>query len=137
MGTALTIAEAQDRVVAPLPKKIVSEANRIVTTVLRAPDLYEHMDENGRLPVDEDGRMVVPPNWTKRDVKVAIDSLLPKSKAPVYVDVAIRTVENNARLVSAQKQGQQITLNVQKLIVPVTQQRSYEVIDVTCEEKDR
>lgn len=99
-GTLIPAPNRAAAVIRKTERRIVSRAERTVAAALRASEI-------------EDGACAPPEGMTEREFRVARDARLPKSKAPMYLEIAEKVLQTNAKLEAARRErAPQQVLNI-------------------------
>ncbi len=122
-STALIQATEAERKVSTFQERIVAKAQETLEAAARAPELVE---------VE-----TLPPGWSsKREFVIATHALQTKRNAPVYLDLAARTIDSDARL----KSGNPAPAVLNMLVVNYQQgappEKQMPVIEVQDEKHD-
>lgn len=108
-------------------EKIFSAAHEVICGALRATEIEEA--DLIALERDEKGRIIPPAGWTLAEFKAAIDARQAKKNAPMYLDLAQRNLEIEAKLAALKAPPQTLNIGAINIVRPP----EYDVIDVTPE----
>lgn len=115
---------------------IIKRAGRISAMILRAPEVpkFKPSDPDAsqvekEADVAEQAETWAEKNgWSPRDVRVALDSSLPKSHAPFYLSHAASVLETASKLATAGRTAANVAIQ----IVMGQNSRQYDVVDVSA-----
>lgn len=125
----LSTAVASERAVRRVERKVVKKTMHMIERgVLDAAAI-----DNDGLPVGEAGQEVVK---DPRRLRVARDLRESKRNAPLYIDVAMRRLEQAEKLDALQDHGAMVQLNVGTVNI-VQAPPQYQTIDVTATPAER
>ena len=119
---AITLAEKREQQLTRRINATFDRSRAIVHGALRAPEISEE-----DIQQDEHGKLIIPRGWSKAELQSAIDARKSRRDAPVYLDIAQKVVELEARLEASRQQPTQLNVGSVNIVQPP----SYKVIDVT------
>lgn len=125
MAKELSVRVKRELSLEQAKERIFKKAGVIVAGALRAPEA-EGIDLS-KLKYDDAGRPVPPHGWTLIELKAALHALNAKKNAPVYIEIAQRNLELEAKIAALRAPPQALNIGSINIVQPP----KYDVIDVT------